>query len=237
VTRHIEFCLDEIECEIEAIDEAALGPSDKLCLSRHVAGMRALLQSARSEPAETRHRSGLLASVAPVTDDLALIRGIGDRDIALLAERRIQTFSAIATWRREDIVAVGGRDFLRRVARENWIEQAAILATGDLTHHAEAVIARRFAEQPVAALADALASVSAVMEEAVERSADSHRAMPSGAEVVDLASAGRRRRSGAPLLALLVAVTSLGADAGLATSANVADAHPVSPAVVASTPR
>jgi predicted flap endonuclease-1-like 5' DNA nuclease len=235
VTRHIEFCLDEIECEIEAIDEAALSPSDKLCLSRHVAGMRALLQSARPEPAVTRHRSELLASVAPVTDDLGLIRGIGDDDIALLVERRIQTFAAIATWHREDILALGGREFLRRVARENWIEQAAILATGDLTHHAEAVIARRFAAQPVTALADALASVSAVMEEAVERSADSHRAVPPGAEVVDLASAGRRRRNGAPLLALLVAVTSLGAWAGLETGKRPADAHLGPPVVAAPT--
>lgn len=233
MTRHIEFCLDEIECEIEAIDEAALSPSDKLCLSRHVAGMRALLQSARPQPAEVRHRSELLASVAPVSDDLALIRGIGASDVALLAERRVQTFSAIATWRREDILEIGGRELLRRVARENWIEQAAILATGDLTNHAEAMIARRFAEQPVAALADALASVSAVMEEAVDGSADGHRATPTGAEVVNLASAGRRRRNGVPLLALLVAVASLGAWAGLGALPAAADAHAVVQSVVA----
>ena len=56
VSLHIEFCLDEIDCEIEAALDNALDDIDRISLQRHVAGMRAIIAFARMRSAA--HQTG-----------------------------------------------------------------------------------------------------------------------------------------------------------------------------------
>jgi predicted flap endonuclease-1-like 5' DNA nuclease len=97
--------------------------------SQILAGMR----SVRSEA----YRGDDSLSAPPsarVPDDLKRIRGIG-----VLLERRLNamgvtTYEQIANWTAEDVGTVNTKlEFQGRIERENWIEQARILASGGHT--------------------------------------------------------------------------------------------------------
>jgi predicted flap endonuclease-1-like 5' DNA nuclease len=75
---------------------------------------------------------------APVTaatggDDLTRIKGLGPKIAALLADQGITSFAQIAAWSDDDVArfdAAMGR-FKGRITRDQWVEQARMLATGD----------------------------------------------------------------------------------------------------------
>lgn len=67
----------------------------------------------------------------PPTDDLCRIRGLDGETAAKLAALGITRFATIATWTAADVRFLKASLGLgRRIARQGWIEQAAILATG-----------------------------------------------------------------------------------------------------------
>lgn len=71
------------------------------------------------------------ASAAP--DDLKRIKGVGPKLASILAEQGVTSFADIAAWSAADIERVDatlGR-FAGRIARDNWVEQAKLLAAGD----------------------------------------------------------------------------------------------------------
>ena len=67
-------------------------------------------------------------------DDLKLIRGVG-----VLIEKRLKglgytSYAQIAAWTQADIDRVSSQlDFRGRIERENWVQQARILAAGGQT--------------------------------------------------------------------------------------------------------
>ena len=127
---HIEFCLDEIDCEIKAALDKALDDVDRISLQRHVDGMRAIIAFARIR-SSTHQKSSNVAD-----DDLTLVKGIGSAERRILNGVGVRSFAAIANWRRDDIKALAQHGItLERIACENWIEQAAILASGAKTHY------------------------------------------------------------------------------------------------------
>ncbi len=66
-------------------------------------------------------------------DDLLLIKGLGPKIKALLAELGVTTFAQIAAWTDADIDRIDAQlgRFQGRIRRESWVEQAKLLATGD----------------------------------------------------------------------------------------------------------
>jgi predicted flap endonuclease-1-like 5' DNA nuclease len=106
------------------------------------------LRSVRSEAyqnpepgPEAARRAATLAKVHPAShDDLKRIRGIG-----VLIEKRLNamgvfTYEQIANWTAQDIDRVSQTlDFKGRIERENWIEQARILASGGVTEFSRRV--------------------------------------------------------------------------------------------------
>jgi predicted flap endonuclease-1-like 5' DNA nuclease len=73
-------------------------------------------------------------------DDLKRIRGIGVLIEKKLNSMKITSYDQIANWSRADIERVSQvLDFKGRIERENWIEQAGILATGGQTEFARRV--------------------------------------------------------------------------------------------------
>lgn len=67
-------------------------------------------------------------------DDLKRIRGIGVLLETKLNAMGIRSYEQIANWSRSDVAAVSeSLDFKGRIERENWIEQARILASGGQT--------------------------------------------------------------------------------------------------------
>ena len=73
------------------------------------------------------------ATASETPDDLTRIKGLGPKLAALLGELGINTFAQIAAW---DDAAVARIDaqlgrFSGRIIRDQWVEQARLLAAGD----------------------------------------------------------------------------------------------------------
>ena len=68
-------------------------------------------------------------------DDLRKIKGVGPKLVTLLSEQGITTFAQIAAWTDADVERVDatlGR-FSGRIERDQWVEQAKLLASGEET--------------------------------------------------------------------------------------------------------
>ena len=67
-------------------------------------------------------------------DDLKRIRGVGVLIEKKLKSLGISSYEQIANWTPADIDRINGiLDFKGRIERENWVEQARILASGGYT--------------------------------------------------------------------------------------------------------
>ena len=66
-------------------------------------------------------------------DDLSRIKGVGPKLVAMLREQGVTSFAQIAAWNDADIdrVDAGLGRFQGRIRRDNWVEQAALLQSGD----------------------------------------------------------------------------------------------------------
>ncbi|MEO5706489.1 MAG: hypothetical protein ABIT10_09290 [Alteraurantiacibacter sp.] len=72
-------------------------------------------------------------SSSPTTDDLLLIKGLGPKLRAQMADLGVSTFAQIAAWSDADIDRIDAQlgRFQGRIRRESWVEQAKLLAAGD----------------------------------------------------------------------------------------------------------
>lgn len=68
-------------------------------------------------------------------DDLRRIKGVGPKLVTLLAEHGVTTFAQIANWTDADIDRIDAQlgRFQGRIRRDNWVEQAKLLQTGDIS--------------------------------------------------------------------------------------------------------
>lgn len=75
----------------------------------------------------------IIAPAAGAPDNLALLKGVGPKLVALLASLGVTRFEQIAAWSDADIAAVDARlgTFAGRIVRDNWRDQAGYLARGD----------------------------------------------------------------------------------------------------------
>ncbi|MEM1051756.1 MAG: helix-hairpin-helix domain-containing protein [Pseudomonadota bacterium] len=74
------------------------------------------------------------------SDDLRRIKGLGPKLVTILAEQGVTSFAQIASWSEADIERVDatlGR-FSGRITRDQWVEQAKLLAAGDESGFAKA---------------------------------------------------------------------------------------------------
>lgn len=73
------------------------------------------------------------APVVPVGDDLGRIKGVGPKLKALLTSLGVTSYAQIAAWTDEDIAKINAQlgTFAGRPTRDNWVEQAKLLAGGD----------------------------------------------------------------------------------------------------------
>ncbi len=70
-------------------------------------------------------------------DDLSRIKGLGPKLRTRLAELGVTSFDQIANWSEADLAAIDAQlgTFAGRPAKDNWIEQARLLASGDLADY------------------------------------------------------------------------------------------------------
>ena len=72
-------------------------------------------------------------STVSLGDDLTLIKGLGPKLAALLGQLGVTSFAQIAAWSEDDIAAIDPKlgAFAGRPTRDQWAEQARLLADGD----------------------------------------------------------------------------------------------------------
>jgi len=76
-----------------------------------------------------------VAAAEPVSgDDLTRIKGLGPKLAALLSSLGVTSFAQIAAWDEPEIDRIDAQlgAFAGRIRRDNWIEQARLLASGDV---------------------------------------------------------------------------------------------------------
>lgn len=88
---------------------------------------------------EVEHaQSGIADEVPPAEsgegDDLTRIKGVGPKLGALLNSLGVKSYVQIAAWSDEDIDRIDAQlgTFEGRIRRDNWVEQAKLLSSGDV---------------------------------------------------------------------------------------------------------
>lgn len=113
---------------IDAPPAADLAP---LPASATMAGLGEIIAVAAEDEVEQQPLS--YATEAGEGDDLRKIKGIGPKLAVLLNSLGVTRFEQIAAWSEEDIDRIDARlgAFAGRPRRDNWVEQARLLASGD----------------------------------------------------------------------------------------------------------
>lgn len=78
-------------------------------------------------------------AASAAADDLTRIKGVGPKLVALLGELGVTTYADIAAWSDADVARIDaelGR-FKGRITRDQWVEQAKLLTSGDETAFTE----------------------------------------------------------------------------------------------------
>ena len=121
-----------------SVDDEAIDESDIASLK---SGMPELIiEVAGEDEHEGTRPIGMARPRSGVADDLKLISGVGQQNEGRLHGLGIWHFSQIALWTRANIDWVGSfLAFPGRIEREEWVEQAKVLAKGGTTEFAERV--------------------------------------------------------------------------------------------------
>ena len=69
-----------------------------------------------------------------VPDDIGLLKGVGPKLTTLLQSLGVTKFEQIANWSAADITEIDAKlgNFAGRVERDNWVDQAKLLGSGDI---------------------------------------------------------------------------------------------------------
>lgn len=125
---------------------AAVGPvsaaanSDKVAAAPAIADAEAgaavpAREAMREVPAEiAKTPAPAQTTVETSGDDLRRIKGLGPKLVTMLADMGVTSFAQIAAWDDAEIdrVDAGLGRFQGRIRRDNWVEQAKLLAADDI---------------------------------------------------------------------------------------------------------
>jgi len=75
-----------------------------------------------------------IAAAVGAPDDLLQLKGVGPKLAALLNSLGVTRFDQIAAWGAKEVAEVNGHlgNFSGRIDRDHWVEQAGLLAKGDI---------------------------------------------------------------------------------------------------------
>lgn len=92
------------------------------------------VKKAKAEKAP-KAKAAKLASASLIPDNLELIKGIGPKVNNLLKGLGVTSFVQVASWTAADVADIDARlgAFAGRITRDNWIDQAQLLAAGDIS--------------------------------------------------------------------------------------------------------
>ena len=79
-------------------------------------------------------KAAKLAPTSSIPDNLELIKGLGPKVNNLLKGLGVTSFAQVANWTAADVAEIDTKlgAFAGRITRDNWIDQAQLLAAGDI---------------------------------------------------------------------------------------------------------
>ena len=79
-------------------------------------------------------KAAKLAPTSSIPDNLELIKGLGPKVNNLLKGLGVTSFAQVANWTAADVADIDAKlgAFAGRITRDNWIDQAQLLAAGDI---------------------------------------------------------------------------------------------------------
>ena len=80
-------------------------------------------------------KAAKLAPTSSIPDNLELIKGLGPKVNNLLNGLGVTSFAQVANWTDADVADIDAKlgAFAGRITRDNWIDQAQLLAAGDIS--------------------------------------------------------------------------------------------------------
>ena len=134
VTEAVRDLADDVSKAVTHTAKADVEPSSVKADASAVAPSEAAAIMA-SAGAAADAPSATAASTGTGADNLRLLKGVGPKLAALLTQLGITRFDQIATWNEADVTLIDSQlgNFKGRIVRDNWIEQARFLASGDIT--------------------------------------------------------------------------------------------------------
>lgn len=133
VTEAVRDLAEDVSKAVTHTEKADVAPSSaKEDASAVASSEAAALMASAGVAADARPATA--ASTATGADNLRLLKGVGPKLAALLTQIGVTRFDQIAGWNEADIERVDGQlgNFKGRIVRDNWIEQARFLASGDI---------------------------------------------------------------------------------------------------------
>lgn len=87
----------------------------------------------KAKPTPTPAPATVPSPAVSAADDLTTIKGVGPKLAGILKDQGITTFAQIAAWSEADIERIDSTlgKFQGRIARDHWVDQAKLLASGD----------------------------------------------------------------------------------------------------------
>ncbi|MDQ7070938.1 MAG: NADH:ubiquinone oxidoreductase [Rhodobacterales bacterium] len=130
----------DAEAAKAAADKAATISAAKPVAKTKIAA-KADPESGDDAAAETRKPEGLSAARGGKADDLKQIKGIGPKLEILCNEMGFYHYDQIASWGTDEVAYMNEnlKGFKGRVSRDTWVEQAALLASGEATEFSKRV--------------------------------------------------------------------------------------------------
>ena len=91
------------------------------------------VEKAKAQPAP-KAKAAKPAPVSSIPENLELIKGLGPKVNTLLKGLGVTSFAQVASWTAADVSEIDAQlgAFAGRITRDNWIDQAQLLAAGDV---------------------------------------------------------------------------------------------------------
>ena len=131
----------ETPLETAATKAAAKPVAEKVKKAKKAKAKAEKVEKAKAEKAPKakaekapKAKAAKLAPTSSIPDNLELIKGLGPKVKNLLKGLGVTSFAQVANWTAADVADIDAKlgAFAGRITRDNWIDQAQLLAAGDI---------------------------------------------------------------------------------------------------------
>ena len=115
-------------------EKAPKAKAEKVKKAKAENAPKAKVEKAKAQPAP-KAKAAKPAPVSSIPENLELIKGLGPKVNTLLKGLGVTSFAQVASWTAADVSEIDAQlgAFAGRITRDNWIDQAQLLAAGDVT--------------------------------------------------------------------------------------------------------